>query len=610
MSETLAKMVLEKTAEYGTRTALREKVEGNYTDISWQDMADNIFLFARSLLALGIKEDERVAIMSPNCPEWVYADLGTLSLNAITVPVYHTEGIDTLEHIVTDSGSRFLFIDSNSLARDVSEKWGDFESLEKVILLNGRIDDENFMTLQEFKDLAVNIEEDEVNSLLERGKTDDLATLVYTSGTTGTPKGAMLTHRNLLSNIEACSELFDISDDDQCLSFLPLSHIFERMAGYYFMLSQGVTIAYAENIDSVPVNLTEVQPTIVISVPRLYEKMYARVMERVLDGPWLRKQIFFAAINIGKAHVRRLLKDEPDGPLLKLGLALGRKLVFVKLHERLGGKLRFFISGGAPLSKNIAEFFLAAGIPIYEGYGLTETSPVLAANREGAIRLGTVGKPLPNTEVKISDDGEIMASGPGIFQGYWQDEEKTDEVLHDGWFKTGDIGEIDEDGYLAITDRKKDLIVTAGGKNIAPQNLENLFKTDKYLANAMVYGDRKPFLTALLVPNFDNIEKYAKYKKLDFLDHCDLVNHPRVLDLIRRRVDRLQEDLPSYQRIKRFTLLSRDFSAEEDEVTPTMKIRRKKVTENFEKVLEGMYEAKDHGIHDAGFCVVEKEAAG
>jgi len=379
------------------------------------------------------------------------------------------------------------------------------------------------------------------------------------------------------------------------------------MAGYYFMLSQGVTIAYAENIDSVPVNLTEVQPTIVISVPRLYEKMYARVMERVLDGPWLRKQIFFTAVKIGKAHVKKLMNGQPDGPLLKFGLTLGRKLVFVKLHERLGGNLRFFISGGAPLAENIAEFFLAAGIPIYEGYGLTETSPVLAANREGAIRLGTVGKPLPNTEVKIADDGEIVVSGPGIFQGYWQDREKTDEVLSDGWLRTGDIGEIDGDGFLKITDRKKDLIVTAGGKNIAPQNLENKFKTDKYLANSMVYGDQKPFLTALLVPNFDNIEKYARYKNIDFLDHCDLVNHPRVLDLIRRRIDKLQEDLPSYQRIKRFTLLSRDFSAEEDEITPTMKIRRKKVTENFRKVLEGMYEAKDHGVHDAGFCVIEKE---
>ncbi len=610
MSDTLAKMVLRQAERYTTRTALREKRDGRYTDISWQEAAGNISLFARGLLALGIAPQDRVAIMGPNAPQWVYADIGALSCGAVSVPVYHTEGVATLKHIVNDSGSRVLFLASQLIGKEVAEQWDEFSGLETVILLDGRLEHPNFITLAQFREKAADIPDGDVRQRLEAGARDDLATLVYTSGTTGTPKGAMLTHGNILSNIEACAQLFDITDSDTCLSFLPLSHIFERMAGYYFMLSKGVTIAYAENIDSVPVNLTEVQPNIVISVPRLYEKMFARVMERVLAGPWIRKQIFFTALRIGRAHVARYVSNQPDPPLLKIGLAVASKLVFSKLHERLGGRLRFFISGGAPLVQNVAEFFLAAGIPIYEGYGLTETSPVLAANKAGAIRLGAVGKPVPGTEIRIAEDGEIEARGPGIFQGYWQDEEKTAEVLRDGWFKTGDIGEIDSDGFLKITDRKKDLIVTAGGKNIAPQYLENLFKTDKYLANAMVYGDGKPFLTALLVPNFDNIEKYARYKKIDFLNHCDLVNHPRILDLVRRRIDRLQENQPSYNRIKRFTLISRDFTADDGEVTPTLKVRRKAVSKNFHNVLEGMYEAKGHGIHDAGFCVIEKDEPG
>jgi len=605
MSDTLIRMILRQAERYGSRPALQEKVDGHYKDISWQQMADQSRISARALLSMGLERGDRVAIMAPNSPDWVYADLAALSCGAISVPVYHTEGLSTLKHIINDSGSRFLFLASPFLTTELAEQWEDFAPLEKVILFEGETEHDNFMSLESFRQQADSVTDSRVDQLVDAGKGEDLATLVYTSGTTGTPKGAMLTHNNILSNIEACSQLYDIYDSDTCLSFLPLSHIFERMAGYYFMLSKGVTIAYAENIDSVPLNLTEVRPQIVISVPRLYEKMFARVMERVLAGPWVRKQLFFAALKIGRAHVNRLLSGQTDPLPLRIGIAAAGKLVFSKLHERLGGNLRFFISGGAPLVRNVAEFFLAAGIPIYEGYGLTETSPVLAANKPDGIRLGTVGKPLPNTEIKIADDGEILVSGPGIFQGYWQNDEKTGEVLTDGWFHTGDIGEIDDDGFLKITDRKKDLIVTSGGKNIAPQYLENLFKTDKYLANAMIYGDDKPYLTALLVPNFDNIEKYADYKKIDYLNHCDLVNHPRVLDLIRRRVDKIQDELPSYNRIKRFTLINRDFSSDEGEVTPTLKVRRREVSNNFKKVLEGMYVAEGHGKHDAGFCVIE-----
>ncbi len=379
------------------------------------------------------------------------------------------------------------------------------------------------------------------------------------------------------------------------------------MAGYYLMLHQGVTISYAESIDTVPANLAEINPTIVISVPRLYEKMYNRVLERVATGPWIKKQLFYLALKAGRASVACQQQGIEPGIGLSLAMAIFSKLVFSKLQERLGGKLRFFVSGGAPLVKDIAEFFLAAGIPIYEGYGLTETSPVIAVNYPGRHRLGSVGLPLKNLEVRIAEDGELLVKGPSVSQGYWQLKEQTAEVLEDGWFHTGDIAEIDTDGYIHITDRKKDLIVTAGGKNVAPQEIENILKTDRYMSSVMIYGDRRPFLTALVVPDFEALNKYAAFKKIDFLDQCDLVNHPQILNLIRRRIDQLQQDLPNYKKVRRFTLLSRDFIGEKGEVTPTLKLRRKTISQRFAPIIESIYLPEGEGIHDTSFCIIDAE---
>lgn len=611
MNETLPRMVLSQTERLAGRTALRRKLEGVWRDISWQQLGDHIRAFGSGLIGLGIRPGERVAVMAPNGPEWVYADLGSMACGALSVPVYHTEGIDTVLHILQDSQSRFLFIHSPLVAGELLGLLDRLPHLERIIQLEGAAAGQHCLTLETFlrpRDAAAA----ELARRIEAAEAGDIATLVYTSGTTGPPKGAMLTHANFLSNVEACSRLFDIGPEDECLSFLPLSHVFERMAGYYFMLRQGAVIAYAENFESVPSNLAEVRPTVAISVPRLYEKMYARVMERVLAGPWLKKQLFFGALKAGRALVTKEMRGEPAGLPLRKTVALARKVVFAPLRQHLGGRLRFFVSGGAPLGRDIAEFFFAVGLPIYEGYGLTETSPVIAANDPHHVRLGTVGRPLPGTEVRIAEDGEILTRGPGVFQGYWKQPEQTAAAFDDGWFRTGDIGRIDADGFLAITDRKKDLIVTAGGENVAPQVLENLFKADKFIANVMVYGDRKPFLTALVVPNFDNIEKYAREHRIDFLNHCDLVNHPQILKLIRDRIDLHQLSMPPIQRIKRFTLISRDFSGSDGEVTPTLKTKRKVVTMHFHRVLEGMYLPQDHGDHDSGFCIVEQsgEAAG
>ena len=607
MNETLPRMVLNQAERLAGRTALRRKVEGVWRDISWQDLDNNIRAFGEGLLGLGIRAGDRVAVMAPNSPEWVYADLGSMACGALSVPVYHTEGVGTLLHILQDSQSRFLFIHSPLIAGELLDHLGKLPHLERIIQFEGPAADERCLRLETFLQQREVAATAELAHRLATAKPGDVATLVYTSGTTGPPKGVMLTHANFLSNVEACSNLFPIGPADQCLSFLPLSHVFERMAGYYFMLNQGAVIAYAENFDSVPANLAEVRPTVVISVPRLYEKMYARVLERVLAGPWLKKQLFFGALKAGRALVESEMSGEPAGVLLQKTATLARKVVFAPLREHLGGRLRFFVSGGAPLGRDIAEFFFAVGLPIYEGYGLTETSPVIAANTPQHVRLGTVGLPIPGTEVRIADDGEILARGPGVFQGYWNQPEQTAEVFENGWFRTGDIGQLDADGFLAITDRKKDLIVTAGGENVAPQVLENVFKTDKFITNVLVYGDRKPFLTALVVPNFDNIEKFAREHRIDFLNHCDLVNHPQVLRLIRDRIDLHQVSMPPIQRIKRFTLISRDFSSSEGEVTPTLKVKRKVVARHFHRVLEEMYLPQDHGVHDSGFCIIEQE---
>lgn len=605
MKHTLPRMVLARAACYAKHPVFREKTDGRYLDIGWDEFASQLRAHVRGLLAMSVRPGERIAIMAPNSPQWAWADLAIQSCRAITVPLYHTDGLVNTLYILNDSGSRLLFLWSPVIAATLIDHLDEAPGLERIILLNGHLDHPRVVSLASFlraPDPALDRLADE---RLAAGRADDLASIVYTSGTTGAPKGAMLTHRNFLSNIRACHTLFDISPRDTCLSFLPLSHVFERMAGYYMMLRQGATIAYAEGIDSVPLNLGEARPTILISVPRLYEKMYARIMERVISSTWLKRKLFFATLDLSRRETAARLAGRSPAAWLGLFAGIARKLLSGKLQEHLGGRLRYFVSGGAPLAQEVAEFFLAAGIPIYEGYGLTETSPVIAANTSSALRLGTVGRPIPGTRVRIAADGEILVTGPGIFKGYWEQPKETAAVLVDGWFHTGDIGILDEDGFLAITDRKKDLIVTAGGENIAPQAIENRLKADKFIANALVCGDRRPFLTALLVPNFDNLIRYARMKKIDFLSSCDLVNHPTVLELMRRRVELLQKGVPGFQQIKRFMLMSRDFSAEHGEVTPTLKLRRRVVIEKFGTVIDSMYLGGDHGIHDAGFCIVD-----
>jgi long-chain acyl-CoA synthetase len=421
---------------------------------------------------------------------------------------------------------------------------------------------------------------------------EDVATFIYTSGTTGDPKGVMLTHSNLVSNVLSSSAPFaDMGPADTALSFLPLCHVFERMGGYYLMLQKGVTIAYAESVEKVPENMLEVQPSLMLSVPRLYEKIYARVKEKVAADPPLRQKIFAWAIGVGRARFRHEVERTSPGLGLRVRAALADALVFKKIKARTGGKLRLFVSGGAPLSREIAEFFGAVGLTILEGYGLTETSPVITVNLPNRMKPGTVGPPIAGVEVKIAGDGEILTRGPHVMKGYYRKPEATAETIDsEGWLHTGDVGVIDPQGFLVITDRKKDILVTSGGKNIAPQPIENRLKTHPLLTEVVMVGNRRNFPSALVIPNFETLEKWARTQGLSFGSREELVAKQEVGEHVMREIDRLSSDLAPFERIKKVTLLPRDFTIEGGELTPTLKVKRRVVEQRYKDVIDKMYE--------------------
>ncbi|HDH97320.1 MAG TPA: long-chain fatty acid--CoA ligase, partial [Proteobacteria bacterium] len=496
---------------------------------------------------------------------------------------------------IKDSESRFVVVSNNSQLQKVLSKKRELKTVEKIVIFDPIKDitdrDPMVMSLDDLMKLGESYDDPgELDRRLTEIDPDDLASLIYTSGTTGDPKGVMLTHRNFLSNVESAMKVMPIRSDDVALSFLPLSHSLERMAGHFTMVYAGVTIAYAESLDKLPQNLREVKPTVLISVPRIYEKVDARIRENVEKSGPVKKAIFDWALGVGR-RVSQLKQQKRPVPLpLKLQLALADKLVFSKLKEAVGGRIRYFVSGGAPLAKEIAEFFHAAGMLICEGYGLTETSPVLTANTPDAYKFGTVGKPFPGVEIKIADDGEILAKGPNVMKGYYKKPEATKEAFdEEGWFHTGDVGEFDEDGFLRITDRKKELIVTSGGKNIAPQPIENMLKMNKFIEQVCLIGDRRKFISAIVVPNFEALEAWAKQQGIEFSNREELVRNPKVVELYSRAIDEVNSKLAKYETIKKFVLSPIEFTQENKMLTPTLKVRRKVVMQKFANEIESMY---------------------
>jgi long-chain acyl-CoA synthetase len=593
---TLSDLFYESVDTYRKPDHLKHKVEGQWRGISSDEFRRAVEETSLGLRELGVEKGDRVALLSENRPEWAIVDLATLTAAAVDVPIYATLTSAQALYILNDSEAKVCVVSTAAQLRKVSEVRAQARHLRHVVRMDaagGPVPDT--LTLDEVRARgreALARDAQAVRRRAAEAQPGDLATLVYTSGTTGDPKGVMLTHRNIVSNVEGSRAVFmDFGPADVALSFLPLSHIFERMAGYYMMLSAGATIAYAEGVEQVPANMAEVRPTVMCSVPRLYEKMYARIDEKVASDPPARQKIFHWALGVGREVFRHAVEKRAPGLGLKLKHAVANRLVFRKVKERVGGRLRVFVSGGAPLAREIAEFFGAAGLTILEGYGLTETSPVISVNRPHDFKPGTVGKPIPGVEVKIADDGEILTRGPHVMKGYYNKPEATAEAIDaEGWFHTGDVGIFDHEGFLVITDRKKDIIVTSGGKNIAPQPIENLLKTNKYIAEIVMIGNRRHFPAALLVPSFENLEKWAREKGVPFTSREELIARPEVVEFYHRTVRELTDHLAPFEKIKKLALLPREFSLESGELTPKLSVKRRVVEQKYKDVIDRLYE--------------------
>jgi len=577
------------------RPMYRYKKEGKYHDLSFQRMREWVEEFAAGLAVLGLSKGDKLAIISENRPEWVVADLGTLFLGAIDVPIYPTLTAKQEEYILNDSGTKIAVVSNQYQLNKLLKVSDDIKTLEHIIVMHdidtsGEKKVHRMSTVCETGKKHLEKHPDLLTKSVSQIGPDDLLTIIYTSGTTGNPKGVMLTHNNLVSNIVGTVSAVNIHAADLLLSFLPLCHSFERMAGYYTAMACGCTVAYAESIDTVRDNLMEIKPTIVTTVPRLFERIYSRIKIQVESSPPARQKIFNWALDTGRKYAESK-KQGKAGMVLKGQHALADKLVFSKLKERTGGNIRFFVSGGAALARELGVFFEAVGIQILEGYGLTETSPVITANRLDDYKFGTVGKPIPGVEVKIAEDGEILTRGPHVMKGYYNDKRATEETIDkDGWLHTGDIGIFDAAGHLVITDRKKHLFVSSGGKNIAPQPLENLFLQSKYIDQFVLIGDKRMFLSALIVPDYDALKEFADSHKLPYKTKEDLTKIPEIHKLIDEDIRRLQKDLSNYERVRRFAILEKPLSIEDGEITPTMKIRRKVVEERYRDLIEGMYQ--------------------
>ncbi len=591
--ETLPQLFLRAAERFGgDHAALRHKSEGAWRDITYGDLETRVRHTALGLRELGISSGDRVAILSMNRPEWAIADLACLTIGAADVPIYPTLAIVQTAYILRDSQARAIFVEDRTQHDKVSESRDQLPRLEHVITL-GAESLPGAMSLAEVAQRGAAAERryPEYRPEALAIKPGELATLIYTSGTTGEPKGVMLTHRNLTSNVHAGLQRLSLGDKDSCLSFLPLSHSFERTAGYYTMLQAGATINYAEGLDAVLGNLREVQPTVVVSVPRLYEKVFAGTLERALAGGALKRRIFFWARRTGERWADQVLAKRPVRAGIGFKRWLADRLVLSQLRAAVGGRIRYFISGGAPLSPDIARFFFAAGLPVLEGYGLTETSPIVAVNPFEAPRLGTVGPPINGVELKIADDGEILVRGPNVMHGYFNKPEETRGALtEDGWFHTGDIGSLDADGYLTITDRKKDIVVTAGGKNIAPQPIENRVKVSAFVHNAVLIADRRKFPLLLVVPDGEAVKIWAKERNLAHDDPNELLRSPDVVAKIEREVMGNLRDLANYQMPKKIVLLEEDFSIARGELTPTLKAKRRVIEEHYKGLIDAAYE--------------------
>jgi len=599
MAKTLIRIFLDTVAQQPKPALFMRRVgdiagKGRWESLSSERARTDVESLALGLAALGVRRGDRVALLSENRYEWAITDLATLGQGAVTVPIYPTLTAPQCQFILENSEAQVCVVSSPAQLEKVLAVAASLPKLTTIVAMDpppvardARVRAWTSLIADGERRRAADANAFRV--LADATRPGDLATIIYTSGTTGEPKGAMLTHDNIASNVAACLEVVELKPTDSCLSFLPLCHIFERMAGLYAMLAAGCTIAYARSVDTVAADAQEVRPTILCGVPRFFEKVYARVMENAGQQPALRRSIFHWGLGVGQQMARLRFQGKTAGLWLGFVATVADRLVGHKVRERVGGRIRYCISGGAPLGPKILEFFFAIGIPILEGYGLTETSPVICLTQPGRERPGAVGPPIPGTEVRFGAEGELLVKGPGVMQGYFRNEDATRAALQDGWFRTGDVGHLDEEGFLRITDRLKDLLVTAGGKKVAPQPLEAKLKASRWVSEAVMLGDRRPYCVALIVPNFANLEAEAKVHGWPAGSRRELLASPGVRSLYQGLIDELNAGLAPFETIKRFELLDRELSAEAGELTPTLKVRRRIVSQTFAELIEGMY---------------------
>jgi long-chain acyl-CoA synthetase len=589
---TINRLFFDAVERYDRANALLFKHRGVWEPISHRTVLERVRRTALGLAKLGVTTADRVAILSENRPEWLIADYACVLSGMTDVPIYSTLPAEQIPYILNDAGAKIVFVSTPDQARKIASIRGQLPNVTHVIGFAATREDGCDLTLA---DIEAEGAKADSPAEAERFKRDALAlqpeallTLIYTSGTTGNPKGVMLTQDNVASNCAASDAMIPLSGNDTALSFLPLSHIFERMGAYY-LFSKGVTIAYAESIDTVPVNMTEIHPSVMLSVPRLYEKIFARVLENAVGAGGMKKRIFLWARAVGERWADEKLAGRVPGAMLAWQYGMAQKLVFSKLKERTGGNMRVFVSGGAPLSAEIAKFFYAAGLTILEGYGLTETSPVIAANSFEHYRIGTVGRPIRGVEVMIATDGEILTRGPHVMRGYYNNPAATAEAIDEGgWFHTGDIGEL-VDGFLRITDRKKDIIVTAGGKNIAPQPIESLIKGNKYVSQAVMIGDKRKFPIVLIVPDWDQLEKWAASQNIVWTSRAELMAMPTINAKVEKEVMSQLTGLAHFETPKRIALLEHDFSIERGELTPKLSVKRRVVDKTYKDLIDRLY---------------------
>jgi len=571
---------------YGIVESNRDRVMTYKQTVKWipissRELYRDAVGVARTLASWGIQKGDRIAILSENRPEWALADFGALLLGAVVVPIYTTLTAEQTAYLLKDCGAKVVFLSTADQLKKFLEIRGETQ-VEKAVIMD-YVGITEAIPMHRLMHEGPVARDAEFDAQAKSIGPDDLATIIYTSGTTGVPKGVMLTHGNLASNIACSLGAFGIGHSDSYISFLPLSHVTARHVDYA-MLYHNVTVAYCPTIDQLLKTIVEVQPTVFVAVPRVYEKIYYQVQQRTHAG--LKNKMYRWALKVGHAHRDEVLagKTPPN-----LAWKLADKLVFSQLRQALGSRVQLFISGGAPLGRELAGWYADVGIRIHEGYGLTETSPVISVNTPKAHKLGTVGKALENVEVKIADDGEILVRGPSVFREYWKSPEETRNAFVDGWFKTGDIGNLDRDGFLSVTDRKKDLIKTSGGKFIAPQPLENKLKANPMVQEAVLVGDKRKFVSVLIQPNFAVVEEWCRRNQVSFSSREDLVQNVKVRALFEAVVATLNEDLARFETVKKLLLVSEDFSIASGTMTPSMKVRRRMVEERYRLEIDSLY---------------------